>query len=370
MDNHYRRILVVTPYLQGLGGVSNFYKVVFPLLKEGHFSIDSFVVGSANSKIKLLHPLADQFNFHKKIQSRYALVHLNPSLNIKSFIRDGLLIQQTKKQGIPVIVFFHGWDKNFAQRVESFLLPLFRAVYGKSDAFIVLASEFKNKLRSWGIKSPIYLQTTTVDHGLFGGFEVEQKIQNMFERKNLRLLYLARLERNKGVFETIDAVRILRERQIHVDLSIAGDGSARLQVEEYVQGIKSLRGGVNFLGYIRGQSKANAFANHDIYCLPTYGEGMPTSVLEALAFGMPVITCSVGGLADIFHDGTMGTFVPPRDPEAIADTIEKYNLDREELAHIARYNFQYAKKFLAPNVADSLLNIYAETLSKKETVNQ
>jgi len=369
-NNHYGRILVVTPYLQGFGGVANFYKAVFPLLKEGHFSIDSFVVGSANSKIKLFHPLANQFNFHKKIQSGYALVHLNPSLNIKSFIRDGVLIQQAKNQGIPVIVFFHGWDKNFAQRVESFLLPLFRAVYGKSDAFIVLASEFKNKLRSWGIKSPIYLQTTTVDHGLFGGFEVEQKIQNMFERKNLRLLYLARLERNKGVFETIDAVRILRERQIHVDLSIAGDGSARLQVEEYVQGIKSLRGGVNFLGYIRGQSKANAFANHDIYCLPTYGEGMPTSVLEALAFGMPVITCSVGGLADIFHDGSMGTFVPPRDPEAIADTIEKYNLDREELAHIARYNFQYAKKFLAPNVADSLLNIYAETLSKKETVNQ
>lgn len=363
-DNHHRRVLIVAPHLQGLGGVANYYKAILPLLKEGHFLIDHFVVGSAKSKKKLLHRLTDQINFHHKIQSDYELVHINPSLDPKSFIRDGLLIQQAKKKGIPVIVFFHGWDKKFAQCVESLLLTLFRSIYGKSDAFIVLASEFKKKLRSWGIKTPIYLQTTTVDQNLLDGFDIEIKLQKLFEKKNLRILYLARLERDKGVFETIDAVRILRERQIHIDLSIAGDGPVRQEVEDYVQDIDVLSGCVNFLGYIRGQNKANAFAIHDIYCFPTYfGEGMPTSVLEALAFGMPVITCSVGGLADIFCDGTMGAFVPPRDPKAIADTIEKYNLNREEMAHIARYNFQYAKKFLAPNVAGQLLSIYSETLN-------
>jgi len=57
---------------------------------------------------------------------------------------------------------------------------------------------------------------------------------------------------------------------------------------------------VKFLGYVRGPNKVDALENNDIYCFPSYfGEGMPNSVLEALAFGMPVITCCVGGLTDI-----------------------------------------------------------------------
>ncbi len=363
MDKCHKKILIVTPHLQGLGGVANYYKAILPLLDKGQFLIDHFVVGSAKRKKKKLHPLTDQINFYRKIQGGYEIVHVNPSLNFKSFIRDGLFIRQAKKNGIPVIVFFRGWDKKFAQRVQSFLLILFRYFYGKSDAFIVLASEFKNKLRKWGIKAPIYIQTTTVDHNLLDGFDIEIKVQNLLERKKTRILYLARLERDKGVFEIIEAIRILRERQIHVDLSIAGDGSVRQEIENYVQGVDLLTGSIKFLGYVRGQEKADTFSNHDIYCFPSYfGEGMPNSVLEALVFGMPVITCSVGGLADIFHDGKMGAFVPPREPKAIADKIEQFVLNREKMAATARYNFQYAKRFLAPNVADSLLEIYREIL--------
>ncbi len=365
-DKNNRSVLIVTPHLQGLGGVANYYKAILPYLKEGPFLINHLVVGTTKNKKKIIHRLTDQVNFHNKLPSGYELIHINPSLDPKSFIRDGLLLLQAEKKGIPVIVFFRGWDEKFAQLVDSNLLTLFRCVYGKADAFIVLASKFKNKLRSWGIKAPIYLQTTTVDHDLLDGFDIERKVQQLLEKK-IRILYLARLEREKGIFETIDAVRILRERQIHVDLSIAGDGTTRIEVENYVQGIEVLRGFVKFLGYVRKQSKSDAFANHDIYCFPSYfGEGMPNSVLEALAFGMPVITCSVGGLADIFHDGTMGAFVPPQDPIAIADKIEKFILDREKMAATARYNFQYAKRFLAPNVADNLLNIYNKTLNKKK----
>ena len=359
-----KKILIVTPYLQGLGGVANYFKAILPLLKRGPFLIDHFQLGSVKSENKLLHPFIDQINFHNKIQKGYGLIHVNPSLNLKSFIRDGLLIQQAKKKGILVVVFFHGWEEKFAQLVEFFLLRLFRLIYGRSDAFIVLASDFKNKLRSWGITAPIYLQTTNVDFDLLNGFDIELKLQKLPERKRVRILYLARLEREKGIFETIDAVRLLRERQIDVVLSIAGDGPARREVEQYIQGPSILNECVNCLGYIRGQSKTDAFVNHDIYCFPSYfGEGMPTSVLEALAFGMPVITCSVGGLADIFHDGKMGAFVPPRNPKSIADKIEQLILDREKMATTARYNFQYAKRFLAPNVADSLLNIYRDTLN-------
>ena len=105
---------------------------------------------------------------------------------------------------------------------------------------------------------------------------------------------------------------------------------------------------------------------HHLYCFPTYyGEGLPTSVLEAMAFGMPVVTRPVGGLADLFEDGKMGALVYGKNPDEIADCIEKIIVDKEKMADMARYNADYAQKhFLSSVVAKRLLNIYSRHLPK------
>jgi len=123
---------------------------------------------------------------------------------------------------------------------------------------------------------------------------------------------------------------------------------------------------IDFLGYVRGDKKKSVFVTHDIYCFPSYSEGLPISVLEALAFGMPVVTCAVGGLADIFRDGEMGALVPLRDAGAIAKKIEAIISDRESMVRMARNNHSYAKKnFLAPKAAARLLDIYEKTITSK-----
>ena len=367
MTDDKNPILIVTPGLNGLGGVANYYQTILPLLEDSQFSINFLETGSAKGKGNLFYPIADQFNFFKQIRQRHPLlVHFNPSLNPKSFIRDGLLVYQAIRRKIPFVVFFRGWDIAFAEQVEKHYLRFFKSTFGRANAFIVLASEFKKKLRSWGVRMPIYTETTTVNPDLLKTFDIENRETHLLDTKSFQILYLARIERAKGVFETVDAVKILCDKNSPVSLSIAGDGPAMQELANYTKKLHLPPGTVNFLGYVRAQEKISVFANHDIYCFPTYyQEGMPNSVLEALAFGMPIVTCAVGGLADIFQDGKMGTLVPIRDAEAVANEIERMISDRNAMVKMARYNYAYAKEnYLAPKVAARLIGIYSKILKQ------
>lgn len=370
MSQKEKAVLLVGPGLGGLGGVANYYITILPLLKENkEYMILYLETGSAKGRGNPFYPISDQFNFHNCIKNtKPVMIHINPSLDPKSFIRDGILIYQAVRRKIPVVVFFRGWDVDFAQQVEKYLLRFFRATYGRADSFIVLASEFKEKLRAWNVRVPIYIETTTVDPALLENFDIKAKSKSIQNNQTVKILFLSRIEVAKGVFETVDAVQMLLKKNFQVSLSIAGDGPARIQLETYVRKLCLPPGRINFLGYVRGEQKASVFAEHDIYCFPTYyREGLPNAVLEALAFGMPVITCAVGGLTDIFKDNEMGSLVPKRDTQAVADSIEKLICDRKSMARMAQYNHTYAKEnFLAPKVAKRLLKIYQQTIQSKK----
>ncbi|MBL4902030.1 MAG: glycosyltransferase family 4 protein, partial [Desulfocapsa sp.] len=302
-------ILLTVPCLKDQGGVASFYNGVFPHFPHG--KVVSLEIGGTKNSGTLLHPLVDQFRFRSAVKRmKPSLIHLNPSLGFKSFIRDGLFAWQAKQLGYPFLVFWHGWDKSFEAIVEKKYLGFFKRTFGQAAGFIVLASEFERKLREWGVTAPVYQETTNVEESLLDGIDVQEKWSESTHLSQIKILFLARLERNKGVFETVQAFKFLIDKKFPVCLTIAGDGVIRQELEDYTRGLGLTSQQVHFTGDIRGKEKIQAFAEHHIYCFPTfYGEGLPTSVLEAMAFAMPVVTRPVGGLADIVEDGKMGELV-------------------------------------------------------------
>lgn len=353
------KILILLPSLKDPGGVASFYNSLLPHINDhGDVHAKTFEMGSTNTK-KTLHPILDQLKFIRKLNSeKFDVIHINPSLNFKSFIRDGLFTFWAKRKKLPVIIFFHGWNEKFYSKISGFLNFFFNKTYGEADAFIVLASEFKSKLRYKGICQPIHLMTTTVDESLLKNFSINAKINRVKRSKPVRLLFLSRVEKEKGVFETIEACRILIEQGYDVSLSIAGDGSANAEVKNYIT-TNNMKSSIAILGYVRGEQKRKAFEEHDIYCFPTYGEGMPNSVLEAMAFGMPVVTRPVGGIKDFFINGKMGYLSQSTRPEEIAGCLEKLISDKDHICDIANYNYEYAKNnFLASQVAEKLIALY------------
>jgi len=102
----------------------------------------------------------------------------------------------------------------------------------------------------------------------------------------------------------------------------------------------------------------NEFLGADLYILPTYHEGMPTTVLEAMAFGLPVITRPVGGLKDFFENNKMGFAIESFDPEDYVQHIEMLINDIGLAQRMSEYNKKYAKEhFLASRIAERLESV-------------
>lgn len=366
------RVLITGPALRDEGGVANYYNAVLRhLTADPRVAVEYFELGSTKGSMGPLHPVADQAGFHRML-ARFQpdLVHVNPSLTLKSFFRDGLLVDQARRRRIPTVVFFRGWDRGTEARVDRELGWLFRRTFGRANGFIVLGSRFRDKLVEWGVQVPITLETTTVPDAVIRSFVLEEKLQRIRNDHPLRILFLARLERDKGVLETVQAVELLRGRGVDVSLTVAGDGPAMADVRRAVAAHAGLAGRVEVVGYVRGEAKRALFMSHHVYCFPSeYKEGMPNSVLEAMALGMPIVTCPVGGLADFFEDGRMGWLVPGRDAARVAAKLESLAGDRAGAAAMAAYNHAYAvRRFLAPDVARRLGEIYLSTARAERAV--
>jgi glycosyltransferase involved in cell wall biosynthesis len=360
------KVLVVGPDRNDPGGVANYYNAVFPRLSGDGVEAHYLEIGSTHGSKSRLHILGDQLRFWKMLgRLKPDIVHLNPSLDMRSFLRDGLFVFQAKLRGFKVLVFFRGWQESFERKVAGKLKWFFDRTYAKADRFIVLATSFSDRLVQWGINVPVELATTTVADELLDGFSIIEKAENIGTAEVVRLLYLARLERDKGVLELLDAVKLLLNRGVLVSLTIAGEGPMMTEVCDLVANLGEYRDRVRIAGYVRGHEKKEVLKTHHVYCFPTqYGEGMPNSVLEAMAFGMPVITCPVGGISDFFENNKMGVLLSKVEPGYMADAIESLIASHDYLAEISYYNYNYAqRRFLASNVAGTLQALYKDMYS-------
>ena len=114
--NNNKKILITLPAFQDPGGVATFYNSILPHLQNEEYDFITLEIGSTKGHGNKLYPLSDQLRFRRSLIShRPNLVHINPSLDLKSFLRDGLLVYPAKLKRLPVLVFFHGWGKNFEQ---------------------------------------------------------------------------------------------------------------------------------------------------------------------------------------------------------------------------------------------------------------
>ena len=357
------RVLLNTVSLDVGGGVANYYSVVRPFLSEG---IEYFTVGGRGEKGTLaviVRLLKDYLDFLLKLRNgNYDLVHLNPSLLSKAIVRDGIFLLIAKAVGKKVIVFVHGWDTEFERVLRQYFFGLFRITYLKADAFIVLSTEFREKLFDVGYRNLVFTETTAVDEAIFIRTDEEiAKSMKPPQNGGFNILFLSRVEREKGVYEAIDAFVTINSRHHSVTMTIAGDGGELSNARAYVlsRGIE----GVEFSGYIRGEAKNSVFSRADVYLFPTYGEGMPISVLEAMAYGLPVITRPVGGIKDFFVDGEMGYITESLDPCVFAALLERLITDPEICRRMSKFNRQYAyDHFRVSQVAGRLLKIYGDVI--------
>lgn len=348
------RILINTPRLIPHGGVANHYIGLQQYWSE---NVVYNPIGKKSGKVGsgIFYLPQNIITFIYRIMSfNPDIILLNPSLSRSAVVRDMIFLRIAKMMNRKVVVFFHGFNKDAISTIN---ISNLTKQLNKCECILVLANEFKDIICEWGVTVPIHLTTTKVDDRLIKNFDINSrtgKIEN--------ILFLARITKEKGIFIALKSFGQLQKRYPNLTFTVVGDGPALNEAKILCKELQITN--VIFYGALSGKDLIEQFRKADLYFFPTFhAEGMPTSVLEAMAFGLPVISRPVGGLCDFFINGKMGYLLDSLEPEDFADRLEALlKLDSSEVKKISQTNHFYAKEhFLASSVARSIeriLSIY------------
>ncbi|HTE53297.1 MAG TPA: glycosyltransferase [Kofleriaceae bacterium] len=167
--------------------------------------------------------------------------------------------------------------------------------------------------------------------------------ERLSARRPRVVLVPARLIREKGIFEAAEASRILYQRGVEHELWFTYDvdpANPHSLTRADADALPSRSPAIRVLGYQPSITPLLEAAY--AVCLPTYREGLPTALIEASAYGRPIVTTDVIGTRDLVSDGETGLVVPPRDPRALADALERVLVDEalaERLRQAAHQRF-------------------------------
>jgi len=365
------RILIARDRESSGGGIFNYYCAISRHFKAKTYFANvgrpySFYGKHRDAKLRLTAArlLIDWLTlFVQIIRVRPKVVLLNPCMDpptFRSLYRDAVNILIARVLGRPVLAFWRGWDNSVCGQ-EKFAGGNSRVlcrIYKMAHAHIVLSERFKQDLLRWDFKTPIHVETTVVEDQCLAGCPVSPAPG----RVRTNLLYLSRVEVAKGVFELLDAFKILKRRNPAYTLTIGGDGPDLEALKAYAKQLELQD--VVFTGFLKGEAKVECYRQGSVFCFLSYSEGMPNAVLEALAMGLPVVSSDAGGLRDILRSGENGFIVLPDndaplrkkfDPLAVANAIDQLAANPELFRRISELNHQYAReRFAAPVVAKRL----------------
>lgn len=142
-----------------------------------------------------------------------------------------------------------------------------------------------------------------------------------------RLLYVGRLATTKGLPILLESLASLKSTFPNLVLTVVGDGTDKLVLQEIVSRL-GIQEAVEFVGY-QSQSKVREYMQQtDILVLPSFAEGIPVVLMEAMAAGLPVVTTRIAGINELVEDGVSGYLVPPGDMTSLAEAIK--NLLKDE----------------------------------------
>lgn len=260
---------------------------------------------------------------------------------------------------VPLVITFHGVELTFARSARvPFMRALLRRAIRTADAVTANSTYTAGLIRD--------LHDRPVSLVPFGSsVPVPEEIPAVAAAPPFRLLFVGRLVERKGVHYLLEAVAAARER-VAVVVDVVGEGPMRPALEERVREL-DLEDAVRFHGFVSREELGRRYAACHAFVLPaimdTKGdvEGLGVVLIEALAYGRPVIASEAGGIVDIVRHRRTGLLVPPGDVSALTDAVTELAADPGGAARLGREGRAWVReRFGWPTVIDRLVTLYGE----------
>lgn len=354
------RVVIFGPSRTAVSGVSTHLNMLLGSTLANDFELLHFRVGSEDRNercFKNVWRLATSpfFLAIYLLWRRPQIVHVNTSLNGKAYWRDLIYLAVSRLLFRKVVYQIHGGasPQTFfpGNRV---LTRMLRSVLRMSAAVVVLSQEELTAYRSFDDRIKVHLIPNAINTD-----DALEARRSMNLDAPLRLVYVGRLAVNKGLFDIVEALRLLRARGHDFSLHVAGCGSAECALKTAVQKAGVERH-VIFLGAVFGAAKNLLWLNSDIFVFPTWGkERLPYALLEAMAAACVPVTCRVAAIPDVVEDEVHGLFVPAKDPERLACALAQLDRDRNAIARMgSACRARIRAKFTITRLAEDFRRLY------------
>ena len=261
-------------------------------------------------------------------EKRIKIVHIHGAANA-SFDRCKLFIRLAKKCGKKVILHEHAAD--------------FVEYYYDSDDKQGITDTLKIHVLNNIVSPPEIAPDKHTEDG------------------KLHLMYMGEISKRKGGFDLLKAIVDNKEYFADKLLLRMGGNEVDGDIKAYIRenGLESF---VTYEGWIAGQKKIDCLNWEDVYILPSYNEGLPIAILEAMAYSHPIISTPVGGIPEVIKTGENGILVKPGDTVAITEAIKFYIENHDAISKQGDKAYSVVQDFFPEKVFGDLKKIYAQLL--------
>lgn len=343
-----RQVLTVSvAYLPPKGGIAQVisaFSKIYPVFNHVATSSE----GSLPQKSFKLFSAIFKFLYYC-IFKNIKIVHVHGA-SYNSFSRKKIFIFLARLMGKKVVYHVHGAEyKKFYSNNERSVTNLFKKV----DLVVALSESWK-----FFFEDEVGHRNVKVIQNIVS-LPVRLAVQ---EDGLVHFLFLGVLGQRKGIYDLLDAVsEHIGELKGKAVFHIGGNGETQKVKERIVQ--LRLEGLVVFEGWVSGERKVRLLNQADVYILTSYNEGLPISILEAMAYKLPIISTPVGGIPEVVIQNKNGFLVSPGDKQAIGKAILKMMESKNFRCAAGEVSYSKIQPHFPDNVAEKLEAMYRELLS-------
>jgi len=272
-------------------------------------------------------------------------VHLSAPMSAK---RKFPFLMLAKLFKIPIIIHFHAFSAE--STIDKNYYKLYNRIFKMADTIIVLSESWKK-----GLIKDLKISSSKIEV-LYNPCP-QIVLKNVIEKTNT-ILYAGTIESRKGYKDLIAAFSKIAKIYPEWKLVFAGNG----EINEGITLSKKLHiaNQVIFKGWVSGIEKEQLFREANIFCLPSYAEGFPMAVLDAWAYGLPVVTTPVGGIPDVAKDGINMLLFNPGDTKTLSEKLINMISDNSLSDTISNASIEFSLNQFSLNIITGQLNTIYE----------
>lgn len=356
-------VLLIGPKPPPSGGIATFCETLMENMTESNVIIEHPKIGGIYRKEKIFKKIFSRIHIYGYFV--YLLFKLSPDIvhintaSYNNFYFNLVLVLLSKITFKKTILHIHGGGfKDFYSNANILIKNLIKIILKISNKVFTLSEKWKSFFIEITNVDKIEIIPNAIDLEYF-----ENKRINYEDKKNMiNISFLGNINKAKGVLDIFNAIPIVINQYEDTLFNFAGIIAS--EIADECNKIKS-SSNVKFFGEIFGDKKKKFLNSADIFILPSYTEGLPIAMLEAMASKLPIIATAVGAIPEIIKDNRNGYLIAPGDYEGLAEKILILVKDKELRKWMGENNLRKIhQEYDMKNMNKKILKIYKNMLSK------